>query len=143
MTIQQHEGSILSTTQGIVAHSCDAESGAHAPLLADLRLRYPGAARGFKEALDQGTLALGQVLYYQVPSPGDEQLIIASAVMLRGPMPDIGAAQQCLKAIADKARATGLPVHFAAIPGIDTQMLVAFLGAALGADIEGHLWRAA
>lgn len=143
MTTQIHQGDIFKTTHGILVHSCDAESGAHSALLETLRLRYPGAVRAYKEALDSGKPALGQVAYYQVPSPGDDQLIIASAIMQRGAMPDIGAAQACLQSIAEKARATGLPVHFAALPNVPAPMLTGFLDGALGTAIEHHLWQPA
>ena len=138
--IQEHQGDILTITHGILVHGCDPQSDDNSPLLGALRTRYPGAVRVYREAKEAGRAAPGQVVFYQVPSPGDDRLIIASAVMLSGPMPDIGAAGACLKAIAAAAREANLPVHFPALPGVPSVMFKAFIDTALGTDIERHLW---
>lgn len=141
--MKERTGNILNLNHGILVHSCDDMGGAHSALLEPLRARYPGSYRTYKQAFDAGSLTLGRIESYAVPSPTDDILVVVPAVMQRGEHVDLDAVQSCFLEVAKLARARGLPVHVPVSAGGDWPAIAERIQATVGADVEVHAWQSA
>lgn len=151
-TIQERRDNLLTLTEGILVHGCNAQGVMGSGFAKGLRAKYPGAFTAYKHKYDRRGLAVGEVVYYEPPMlPGAPKLVIANAITQKfyGRDPNIlyvsyDGLERCFEDIGKLARQTGLAVHFpligAGLANGKWEEIAPRIERALGPDVDKHLW---
>ena len=76
MKINYIKGDLLSTTEGIIMHGCNAQGVMGSGVALAVRQKYPKAYKRYKEEIQRGFLGLGDVQLVEVK----QNLLIANAI---------------------------------------------------------------
>jgi O-acetyl-ADP-ribose deacetylase (regulator of RNase III) len=144
--IRTRRGDLLSVTDGIIVHGCNALGLMGAGVAALIRVRWPQVYSDYRQQHAGSGLQLGDVIFTHV-SP---RLTVASAITqsrlrrFKGErVADLDAIEICFRQVAQLAAVQGRAVHFPAVgaglAGGDWKEIEPRIARALG-DIDGTLW---
>lgn len=134
MKINYIKGDLLSTTEGIIVHGCNAQGVMGSGAALAVRRKYPKAYERYKEEIQRGFLGLGDVQLVEVK----QNLFIANAITQEFYGRDkklyvsYGAIRECFTTVFEAARGTkvlcvSIPKIGAGLGGGDWEVILGII----------------